>query len=143
MRRLLCNLVAFIGLVVLMTCSRVIPTPLPLPGVIVLFAQSVPASVVAFWTPSPAAENVIGYTVALDGSPAVSVPTSVCASAPVECRFAVSIPTIGPHVVTVQAVNLSMSGDPGVVGSPQSGPGAIIHFTLNLRATAVTGTGVR
>lgn len=140
MRRTLLNTIAFAGLVTLMMCSRVTPPPVIVPTGLVLFAQAAPATVHAVWNVNPPDQNITQYTVQLDGAVASTVLPAVCVDG--TCRTAVTIPGFGKHTVSVNAVNITLSGDPGVVGVPVAGPASSLSFTLSPSATAVTGLGV-
>lgn len=62
-----------VGLTALFTCTfafcaRVPIHVPPMPGVLVVNAQTLPATKTATWTANPAADQVTKYTVRLDGS---------------------------------------------------------------------------
>ncbi len=105
------------------------------PGRVVLYAQSLPATVHAQWDPPAAAENVTGYTMTLDGGTPIPVgitidPTCSCIRAPL------TVPAFGSHTLTVVANNLLISGDPG---STQSGSPAAVGFVLAKAAVVTNG----
>lgn len=140
MRRLCCNVIALSGLLLLMTCSRITLPPVPIPTGIVLYAQAAPTSIHATWNVNPPDQNITQYALQLDGVVAVTVPPNQCTDG--VCRTAVTIPVFGKHTVAVNAVNITLSGDPGVVGTPVAGPASSLSFTLSPSATVVTGLGV-
>jgi hypothetical protein len=96
------------------------------PGSIVLFAQSVPYAATLEWIPRPSGENVSDYRVQLDALPIVTVPLSSCTAT--LCSTAVSIPTFGPHNISIWGRNLRISTEPT---SLQDGAKTTIAFSLN------------
>jgi len=103
------------------------------PGSVVLYAQTLPATVHAQWDPPAAADNVTGYTMTLDGGAPVNVPNTIDPSC--TCvRTPLTVPAFGAHTVSVVANNLLISTDPT---STQSSTPTAIAFTL-ARAAVVT-----
>lgn len=80
--------------------SKTIPTPVPLPGEIVLNAQTLPLTKTLVWDPSvvdathPPPDN---YVVTLDG---------VTIGSPVGTSILVTFTTPGAHAITVAAVDM-------------------------------------
>lgn len=107
----------------------------------VIYAQSVPYTATHTWNPNPASENVVSYTVQLDGATPVVVLASACT--PTQCSTTISVPTFGAHTITDFATNQTLTGDPGVIGTPQNGPTASLNFSLNQKPGAVSGRGIR
>ena len=96
-------------------------------GGVVLYAQSLPASLHGQWNPNPPAENVVDYQLRLDGGAPVTIPLSVCTAT--LCRTAFTVPTWGAHTVTYSARNLKLASDPT---SFQEGPQTMpVAFTIN------------
>lgn len=105
------------------------------PGRVVLYAQSLPATVHAQWDPPAAAENVTGYTMTLDGGAPIAVANTIDPSC--TCiRTPLTVPAFGAHTLTVVANNLLISGDPT---STQSGAPAAVGFTLAKAAVVSNG----
>jgi hypothetical protein len=88
-------LTALALLALVAACSVIVPSAPTLPGVPILYAQTFPSSHTLVWTPPPA--NGDSYIVKLDGVTVgtPTVPTQV-----------ITIPTSGPHVITVQSVSV-------------------------------------
>lgn len=105
-------------------------------GGIQLFAQTLPVTDHATWTPNAASDNVTNYIVTVD-----TVPQNFAASAcsPTLCSAPISIPAFGPHQVTIAAQNLAISDDPT---SLQTGPAVSVAFTQSKTPSATTGTTV-
>lgn len=96
------------------------------PGSVTLYAQTLPATIHAQWDQAPASENVINYTMTLDGGAPVTVPNTVDPSC--TCiRTALVVPAFGAHTVSIVANNLLISTDPT---STQSGAPSAVSFTL-------------
>lgn len=104
-------------------CAPKLP-PIVSPG-IVLYAQSLPATVTATWNPNPSVENDVDYLVTVDGGAPVTVLATTCTAT--QCKAVLSLATYGSHTVTATAQNQKVSDDPAL----QSGPPASITFTLN------------
>lgn len=122
-------------------CTRI---PVDVTPGLVLYAQSVPATVTTSWNPNPATENVVQYNVTVDGVAQVPVLSSVCGGSPVKCTLQVQVPSFGPHTVSVAGVNLNISGDPSAVtGSQQVGTAASVSFNLNQTPAKPSGLGVQ
>ena len=92
----------------------------------IIFAQTLPASLHAQWTPNPVTENVTAYVLTLDAEMPVTILPVVCTA--VLCETTVSVSTFGSHTVTLIAQNQQVSGDPA---SGQSSPAATVTFTLS------------
>lgn len=98
----------------------------------VLYAQSLPTTLTAQWDANPAADNIIAYTLVVDGGTAVRVPPAVNTSCNcVQQTFPVT--NYGPHTVTVRAINLLIASEPT---SEQVSPPLDVPFTLNAAPTA-------
>lgn len=122
MKRLSVVLIALALLAVF--CAPKLP-PILNPVGLVLYAQSLPATVTATWNPNPAAENDVDYLVTVDGGAPVTVLATTCTAT--QCKAVLSLATYGSHTVTATAQNQKVSDDPAL----QSGPPASITFTLN------------
>ena len=83
------------GLALSMFCTHL--PPVTLPGVITIYAQTLPVTRTAVWTPNAASDAVTNYTVRLDGT-TVGSPTAATQS--------VTFTTLGAHTVTVTATNI-------------------------------------
>lgn len=105
---------------------------------IVLYAQSVPATVTASWNANPAGDNVTAYLVSLDGGAVITVLPASCTAT---CSTPLTLPTFGPHTYTVVAQNASLTGGAGVTGTAQNSAAASLSFSLNQKpATPSTPT---
>lgn len=103
------------------------------PGAVVVYAQSLPATIHAQWDPPAAADNVTNYTMTLDGGAPVTVPNVVDPSC--TCiRTPLTVPAFGAHTVNVVANNLLISTDPT---STQTSTPTAVAFTL-ARAAVIT-----
>ena len=71
-------------------CASHMP-PIPIPGLITIYAQSLPATVHANWTPNAATENVTQYQVTLDTGPAVVALPTVCTAT--TCITTLTVPS--------------------------------------------------
>lgn len=109
-----------------------------MPGRIVLYAQTLPSTRTATWTPNPAADNVVVYKVQLDGGAIQRVLPSACT--PTLCSAGVDVPTFGPHILRLIATNLAISTEPT---SEQDSPATVLAFTLNQAPNAITGGAIR
>jgi hypothetical protein len=104
------------------------------PGAVVLYAQTLPATIHAQWDPPAAGDNVTSYTMTLDGGAPVTVANTVDQSC--SCiRSPLTVPTFGAHTVAVVANNLLLSTDPT---STQTSSPTSVSFTL-AKAAVVTG----
>jgi hypothetical protein len=123
----------------------VVCSKLPINGVphigVVLYAQSVPATVTASWNPNPATENVTSYILTLDTGSSVTVSAASCSAT--ACSSPLSVAAFGNHTYTVAAVNTNLSGGAGVTGSPQTGASTSLAFTLNPRPSAPAGASAK
>lgn len=113
------------------------------PFSIVLNAQTVPHQATFLWNPNPAGDNVTDYQVVLDGGAPQTVLPSACTGTPVVCSVPVTLTTFGAHTASVAARNLSMSGDPGVTGTPQSSPASVLNLVLNQAPSKPTGAAAK
>lgn len=105
------------------------------PGAVVVYAQTLPATVHAQWDPPAATDNVTNYTMTLDGGSPVTVPNVVDQSC--SCiRTPLTVPAFGSHTVAVVANNLLISTDPG---STQSSSPTTVAFTLAKAAVISNG----
>lgn len=105
------------------------------PGRVVLYAQSLPATVHAQWDPPAPGENVTGYQMTLDNGTPIAVANTVDPSC--SCiRSPLTVPAFGAHTLTVVATNLLISGDPA---STQIGSPAVVGFTLAKAAVVTNG----
>ncbi len=136
-----------LGLLALVACSVLTPnpTPLPIPGVAILYAQSVPHTVTYYWAPDAATYNVTSYTVTCSTAAApVVVPATSTLCTSTQCSTPVVLTQFGSQTCNVFATNTSLSGGSDVTGTPQNGPASPnTVFTLNQQAVAPTGNGVR
>lgn len=131
----------FIGGLIAWGCTRI---PVDVTPGLVLYAQSVPATVTTSWNPNAATENVIQYNVILDGVAQTPVLAGVCGGTPVKCTLQVQVQNFGHHTVTVAGVNLNISGDPAAVtGSPQVGGTSSVAFDLNQAPSNPTGLSAK
>jgi len=121
---------------VLVACAVALKRPI----VPVLYAQTLPATVHAHFTPRPATENVTQYSVVLDGGAPVIAQASTACSA-TDCSVALSVPTFGSHSVTAASQNFLVSTDPTTVQS--STPTAAVAFVLAASPSAPSGTTVK
>jgi hypothetical protein len=83
-------------MLVIVACATFLPKPPALSGVITIEAQSLPIALTVAWDANAASENVTNYVVRLDG---------VVIGSPTGTTQAISITTLGVHVVAVRAVN--------------------------------------
>lgn len=111
--------------------------------VVHLEAASLPFTASFQWNPNPAGDNVTSYQVVVDGAAPVTIPLTACAGTPVICSTPVTLNALGAHTASVAAVNLTMSGDPGVVGSPQVGPASTLNLILNASPSKTAGLGAK
>ena len=110
------------------------------PGVLVLEAQTLPATLKVRWDPNVASENVIAYRLTVDGGAPVTVapvvdPACSCVQAPI------TLAAFGPHSVSVVAVNLELSGDP--TSEQISSDPSTVAFVLNAAPGKVKGQAVK
>lgn len=132
--------ILFVGLIAY-GCTRI---PVDVTPGLVLYAQSVPATVTTSWNQNPTTENVIQYNVTVDGVAQAPVLSSVCSGTPVRCTLQFSLASFGRHTVSVAGVNLNLSGDPSAVtGSQQVGVAASLVFDLNQAPGKPTGLGAQ
>lgn len=80
----------------LWACMHVVPNPIPIPGVIVVEAQTLPIAKTLSWNANPAGDNVTNYTVTEDGT-VIGNPTVPSQS--------VTFTSLGTHTLTVTATN--------------------------------------
>jgi hypothetical protein len=83
-------------LLVIVACATFMPKPPALSGVITIEAQSLPIARTVAWDANAPGDAVINYVVRLDG---------VVIGSPTGTTQAISITTLGVHVVAVRAVN--------------------------------------
>lgn len=113
-----------------------------MPGVQVVYAQSLPATVTVSINPNPASENDTSYTFALDGGTPVVVQASACTAT--ACSTTFSVASFGNHAWTAFATNQKITCTSGTcTGSPQNGPSAGQAFALNQTPTATTGQNTK
>lgn len=103
----------------------------------VAYAQSLPATIHAQWTPNPASDNVTKYVLTLDGTP-IDEPTALDATC--SCvRVPLVVPSFGAHTATIRACSLLVSTDPT---SSTCGPVSVaVAFTLNPAPTTAPSNG--
>lgn len=120
-----------LALVLLAACAM-----LTRPGTVTLYAQTLPAVVHAQWDAPAATDNVINYTMTLDGGAAVTVPNTIDASC--GCiKSPLNVPAFGTHTVVIVANNLAVSTDPS---STQASTPTSVAFTLAKAAVIKNGT---
>ena len=85
-----------LGLLALVACSVLTPnpTPLPIPGVVTLYAQTLPITKTLTWI---ASANADSYVVTQDGTQ-IGTPTAITQP--------ITITTVGSHTFTVAAKNI-------------------------------------
>ncbi len=83
-----------LGLLALVACSVLTPTPTPLPGVVTLYAQTLPITKTLTWI---ASANADSYVVTQDGTQ-IGTPTAITQP--------ITITTVGSHTFTVAAKNI-------------------------------------
>lgn len=103
----------------------------------VLYAQSLPTTKHAVWTPNPATQNVTQYVVTVDGVTLAPIAASACSAT--QCSAAIALAAFGNHTVIVAAQNLALSTDPTSV---QTGPASTVNFSLNQAPGATSGNNV-
>jgi hypothetical protein len=84
-------------LAIVWACASLLPKPPTLPGVITLYAQSLPKTMTVAWDANPVTDNVTNYVVRLDG---------VVIGSPTATSLPFTITTAGTHTLAVRAVNL-------------------------------------
>lgn len=131
------RIVFTVVMLVILACAATMkpPVPIPVPTGIVLYAQSLPATVhVKFDTP-PASQGITGVIITLDGTvlPVVPLPAP---TASCSCTLVpLVLNTAGSHTVIAAPTNQLVSTDPT---SSQTGPGVTVQFSLNAAPTAFT-----
>jgi len=91
--------------------------------VIELEAQTLPYNLKAGWDNNPATDNVLNYSVYVDGQKAVTVDNAT-ACTPAGCSTIVPIQTAGQHTIAILATN--QYGDGPIAGCTSCA------FTINL-----------
>lgn len=107
-------------------------------GMTVLYAQTLPATITASWSPSDPSENVMGYELTLDANSADMVGTPVAASGLVEMTVVVN--SYGKHTLKVVAKNMGLvCTNPPQCTTPNFNysPPATLEFTLSPPATTI------
>jgi hypothetical protein len=114
MRRFLAlGLLGLFSVLTSTACSQV-------PGLQVLYAQSLPVTLHASWNANPVGENIVKYQLAVDAAPLLDV---------TGLTTAFSVSTLGVHAVKVRACNLAVSVDPASIQcSPYS---TTANFTVS------------
>jgi hypothetical protein len=82
---------------VIWACASLLPKPPVLPGVITVYAQSLPITRTVAWDANPASDGVTNYVVRLD---------NVVIGSPTTTSLPFTITTAGTHTLAVRAVNL-------------------------------------
>lgn len=131
------KLLVILGLAALVACAVIVPSTPVLPTGIVLYAQTVPTTVTATWTPNATTDNATAYTVTLDSGIAISVPLTACTAS--LCTQIVTVSAFGAHLAHIAAQNLKLTSDPT---STETGPATSVAFTLNQLPGAVAGAAV-
>lgn len=109
--------------------------------IVTLYAQSLPATLHALWTPNPATDNISQYAVILDGGSPQAQSPSVCT--PTLCTGTFTVGSYGSHNLVILASNVYLSA-PGVAPVNQdSAPSAPVAFTLSASPRSVTGGAVK
>lgn len=126
-------------------CIHSIPNLPAMPGVVTLFAQSLPSVRPISWIPSVSTLNVVSYSVVLDGGAPIVLPVTASLCTSTLCSSTLSVPTNGPHTWTVAGTNSALTGDPVTVGTtPQTGPfAAVVNFILNAQPGVIAGLGIK
>jgi len=132
--RLRLSLLALVAVVAAVCATAVIRPPI---GVI-LYAQALPATVHASWTPNVASDAVTQYQVTLDAGPAAIILPAAC-TATLCTSAAVSVAAYGAHVLTLRACNLKIGTDPTTL---QCSATLTLPFTLNAPPGAIAGGAV-
>jgi hypothetical protein len=91
------SLIVVAMLFVFVACASFWPKPPALSGVVTIEAQTLPIARTVAWDANAASEAVTNYVVRLDG---------VVIGSPTGTTQAISITTLGVHVVAVRAVNV-------------------------------------
>lgn len=108
MKSLRLRLVLWLGAMLLaVACATVLVHP---PGVLTVYAQTLPATKTLLWDANPAGDAVLNYTVTLD---------AVAVGSPVVPSQSLTFATAGTHTIKVTAVNTW-------------GPGAATTLTVNV-----------
>ena len=103
MKRLLLALLV-LGLV---ACSLIFTKPpIPIPGMVTIYAQTLPITKTLVWDANAPTDAVTNYTVRLDGA---------VAGSPTAPSQAVTFTTVGAHVLTVTATNLWGTSTPATL----------------------------
>jgi hypothetical protein len=112
-------------------------------GSVVVFAQSLPATINVSINPNAASENVVDYQFSLDGGAPVTVLASACTAT--ACSTSFSVSTFGNHLWSAVARNQKISCTDGTCTPPviQAGPAATQHFALNQAPSLPTGQAVK
>ena len=137
------TLVMVLALVLAAACASMLPTKSV--GT-VLYAQTVPATLHATWTPSVVDATHSAptqYVLTLDNGTSQTVAASTCT--PAQCSATIAVPSFGNHAVSVVATSPMLTC--AVAGSCtdstlQTSPAATITFTLNQAPAAVSGVAV-
>jgi hypothetical protein len=113
----------------------------PSPTGVVLYAQSLPATLHSSISPNPASDNVVKYQLIVDGGTPIDVGTTLDTTSctPGCIRTAFTVNSFGVHTVTWRAANLM---PPDVPTSFDFSPPASLSFTLVQGSEAASG-GVR
>lgn len=109
--------------------------------VIVLEAQSLPATVHGIWTPSvvdATHDAPTQYAIALDGGPKVPAPLADCSGQ--TCSAPILVPSFSTHTACFFAENSVVSTDPTTL--QDSTPPICVTFKLNQSPNAVSGATV-
>lgn len=109
--------------------------------VIVLEAQSLPATVHGLWTPSvvdATHDAPTQYAIALDGGPKVPAPLADCSGQ--TCSAPILVPSFSTHTACFFAENAVVSTDQTTL--QDSTPPICVSFKLNQSPNAVSGATV-
>lgn len=132
------HLLGILSILALVFCGKSIPLPIPTPGPVILYAQSVPTTVTAKWTANAPADGVVSYVIRLeDGTTTTALPTVCVASV---CTKVIAVNTFGTHSVTIVAQNQKVSTDPTNLQTGLASP--VVTFTLFPSPGVVTGTSI-
>ena len=105
---------------------------------IVIYAQTLPVTLHAQWTPNPTSENVTAYQLTLDTATPQTIAPTVCTAT--LCDTPLVVTTFGAHTVSLTAQNLEVSTDPASI---QVSLAATLSFTLVQQAGRPGGLGIK
>jgi hypothetical protein len=106
------------------------------PVTTILYAQTLPVTVHADWTPNQG--TVVQYSVTTDGGTPVIVKATDCT--PTDCLAPITVTSYGSHTTSVVAQNFTIDSDPTTI---QSSDPATVTWSLNPSPSAVTKVKIK